>query len=322
MTDQISSTAKTNKGSLRFFIALFLISMALNVFLFLRYAKNAASPEDQKAMIALLEQSRFQADSLRTALNATANQLEETLNQNLALVDENSIQKADIEAKLQELQSTRLRVNELINSGGSQVASASGMADLVAADAKIKALQEENTKYKKELDETLKLYSIARNAVDQYSIDAQVYMLSRDSLQEQNGILNRSLSGAKQLQLSELNISPLREKGGDTEDTYKASKVSKLKISFKLRASDLIPKGDKDIRLRIIGTSGEVLANDIDQLTNSDELYSTSQKIEYDGQEQVVTIFFSQDAKYKAGSHRLEILHEGILLNKQSFQLF
>ena len=323
MANSDTNTGKSNKGSLVFFIILFGLSMILNLFLFFKYAKNGAQLEhDNETLLAVLNQSQLQADSLKQQLDKTYADFEQSLNENLALSGENESYKEEIQKQLLELQDSKRQISNLIAQGASQGNSAQAYGSLASAQEEIKKLKEDNAKFQAELKESRRLYTIATNAVDAYSLEAQASQKALDSLDKLYGVLNQSLQGAKVLSIGELNINPLRYKGEEAIASYKASKISKLKISFKVRASNLVEPGEKNISFRILGTSGEVLANNVQSLTNSDELVSTEQSIDYTGQEQIVTIYFSQDAKYKPGLHKLEVLHEGKLLDKQEFQLY
>ncbi|MFY0643100.1 MAG: hypothetical protein JXR19_01385 [Bacteroidia bacterium] len=323
MANSDNSGTKSNKGSLVFFIILFGLSMALNLFLFFKYAKNGANLEhDNQALLAVLNQSQLQADSLKRQLDQTYADLENSLNRNLELSGENDQFRQEIQEKLAELKQSKYQIASLISQGASQGSSAQAYGTLASAQQEIAKLKEENAKFSAELDESRRLYEIARNAVDVYSMDAQTNRNALDSIATLYGVLNQSLEGAKKLAINELNITPLRYKGDEAIPSYKASKISKIKISFRIKASNLVSKGEKNIAFRILGTSGEVLANNVQSLTDSDELVSAEQSVDYDGNDQIVTIYFSQDASFRSGLHKLEILHQGSLLDKQEFQLY
>lgn len=321
MENQTENSSKSNK-SLGFFIALFALSMALNVFLFFRYAKKGVALErENKEILAQLKNSNLHADSLQKELDFTIAELEQKLNENLAMNDIKDEYRAELEQKIVELKSAKQQISSLIASGGTEGTVAS-IGSLSAAQKEITRLKEENTKYIQQLDETQRLYVIARNAVDQYSMSTQEYKEAVDSVVRLYQALNESIEDERILRLSNLNISPYMIKKDVSSPTFKASKVSQLKISFNLRASKLVYSGEKDIVIRILGTSGEVLSDDVSQLTNSDELYSMKQSVPYVGKEHSVVLYFTQKAAYKSGKHSVQVLLDGVVLDSKDFILY
>ncbi len=322
MENQEENTQKKSNKSLGLFIALFAISMALNVFLFFRYAKKGMDleKENQKLSV-LLEQSNLHADSLQRELDFTIAELENKLNENLAINEMKDEYRAEMEQKLVELKAAKQKISSLIASGGSSSGSES-YGSLAEARNQINELRESNTRYIQELDETQRLYAIARDAVDQYSISSQEYEHAVDSLVDLYRSLNESVAEARVLRINDLNVYPIQIKKDVSSPTYKASKVKQVKISFSLSKSSLVEVGPKEVIIRIIGTSGEVLSDNVKQLTNSDELYSLKKEFDYDGKEQFAVLYFTQEAKYKAGRHKVQVIFDGKMLDTKEFILY
>lgn len=323
MENQEENSSKSGKGSLWFFVVLFILSIALNGFLFFRYVKKGMKLEQENIELAsLLEANKLHADSLQRELDETIAMLESKLNENLAMKDISDDYRNQLEAKIVELQSAKQKISSLIAQGGGSGGSNPSYATLSDAKKEIESLKTENTKLIDELDETKRLYAIARDAVDQYSMSSQEYKEKLDSLVQKYRTLDQSLTEAKVLQITDLNVRPERIKKDEQLATYKASKVSHIKISFTVKGSSIVPKEEKELRIRVIGTSGEVLSDNVDQLTNSDELYSLKEEIDYNGKEQSATLYFTQKANYKDGLHRVEIWLNDQILDTKEFTLF
>lgn len=323
MENNEASTSASSKGSLRFFVVLFILSMALNAFLFFRYAKKGMMLEKENiALTELLEQNKLHADSLQLELDRTIAALEDKLNANLAIKDISDDYRVQLENKIVELQSAKQQIASLIAQGNGSNSSTASLSSLNEAKQQIDSLRVKNTRLIDELDETKRLYAIARDAVDQYSMSSQEYKQKLDSLVQRYQTLNEGLKDAKTLRITDLNVYPERKKGEELEPTFKASKVDHIKVSFTVQGSTIVPKEEKELKIRILGTSGEVLSDNVDQLTNSDELVSMTEIIDYRGTEQSAAMYFKQKARYRSGKHKIEVwLNEQIIETKE-FILF
>lgn len=322
MTDSASNSNESRKGPLRFLSALFVISLALNCFLFFRYARSGMQLEkDNNALVGLLEQSNVHADSLQLELEAAVAELESRLSEAYAQADLKDNYKEELDAKAQELESAKQRIAALIAEGRGSGNAGASYGDLAAAKQQIEELQSSNESYIEDLDEMRLLLAAASSAADQFSSQAEDYNQENDSLMAENDLLNQGLAEAKTLRLNELHVTGLRERRDQIQESYDASKLLKLKITFKVLPSLLVEHGSKEIVFRITGSNGVVLSDHVTELTPSEELYSFKQDLDYLGEELIVTTFYQQKAKFKEGPHRLEVFHDGKLLDVQDFNL-
>lgn len=323
MENQEASAAASSKGSLRFFVVLFILSMALNAFLFFRYAKKGMLLEKENiALTDLLEQNKLHSDSLQMELDRTIAELEDKLNANLAMKDISDDYRTQLENKIVELQGAKQQIASLIASGSSTGGGSASLSSLNQAKQRIDSLSSANKVLVEDLEETKRLYAIARDAVDQYSMSSQQYKQKLDSLVQRYKLLDEGLRDAKVLRITDLNIYPERKKGDELEPTFKASKVDHIRVAFTVQGSTIVPKEEKELKIRILGTSGEVLSDNVDQLTNSDELFSMTEVIDYKGEQQSAAIYYKQKARYRSGKHKIEIwLHDQIIETKE-FILF
>ena len=321
--NQNNDTIKTkSKGStLPIFIILFLVSLGLNLFLFFKYAKNGAELEKQNKELSMLyKYANIRADSLQQELDYAITQLQDKINENLAIEDLNEEVKQQYEAQLANLHSERRRLSNLIAQGGSK-GGASPSKELLQAKTQIEELKTLNTEYIAKAEQTQLQYKKAKEEAEKNASTAKVYRLENDSLIEVTTKLKTKLGDASTLKIAGLEISPIRDKKGLQEVVEKASKLEQLRIYFEVLKSELTEQETKEISIRIIAPNGSVLTKNTRKLTNSDELVSLSENLDYDGSEKSVTYYYKQEAEYKKGKYKVEILNQGKLLDRTSFSL-
>ncbi len=135
----------------------------------------------------------------------------------------------------------------------------------------------------------------------------------KNALQEK--IKNSSLSA------SDLRVIGLRKKGSTEEETFKAFKTNKIKITFTILANDLVEAGNKEITVRLIGINNEVLTNSNETLTDTDKLSTMVETIDFQNEAVKATIFYTQKATYKKGTYSIELIHNDKLMGRASFIL-
>jgi hypothetical protein len=315
--DQAEEPKPKSKTPRIIFTILFLISLGLNFFLFFNYARKAIQLEkDNEELADLLDISELKADSLEQELNSAIAMLQSKLEE--SYFQESELQK-EREELLVELERKRVQISRLIAQGGGD--GSSGGISLAKAKKEIEELKSSNNRFISELEELKKVYAIAQDAADRFSGKVSYYQGTNDSLKNANGDLERKLTDLAVLQITDLSVIGQKTKRDELVGTFKASKVESLRISFTVLASDAIRPGKKKIDIRIIGTSGEVLLDNLDSLRSSEDLVSMHYTISYDGDEQRINISYTQEAKFKEGDHKLQILQDGKLIDQLRFEL-
>ena len=140
------------------------------------------------------------------------------------------------------------------------------------------------------------------------------------TLEEQKNVLDEKIRNST-LSVADLRVVGMRKKGSTEEETFKALKTDKLKISFTLLANELVEPGNKEITIRLLGTNKEVLTNENEKLTDTDKLSTMVQTIDYQNDPIKTTIFYSQKANYKKGTYTIEMIHNDKLMGRASFIL-
>lgn len=140
------------------------------------------------------------------------------------------------------------------------------------------------------------------------------------TLEEEKAALDEKIRNST-LSVSDLKVVGVRKKGSSDEETFKANRTDKLKISFTILANELVAPGNKDITIRLLGTNKEVLTNNNEKLDDTDKLSTMVQSIDFQNEPIKTTIFYSQQAKYKKGTYTIELIHNDKLMGRASFIL-
>lgn len=142
----------------------------------------------------------------------------------------------------------------------------------------------------------------------------------------QNRELAEKVTLASALRTEELSINAVSSKGKEREGgKYKAKRIDKLKVSFKLGENAVAKQNEKDIYLRILDPEGAVLS---DMATGSgafthngkEMIYSSKQTINFTNSRQSVDIFYGRGGiPMKDGKYSIEVYSEGFKIGQGDF---
>jgi len=129
----------------------------------------------------------------------------------------------------------------------------------------------------------------------------------------------------EELMASELSITALLEKKGNTEETEKAKKVSKMELMFYIDEDEEIKAGLKTLFFRILDPNGNTVGsagNVTLTSTGSSVDYSLQGFIDYplEGLESKMWIK-PANAKMKKGKYKLEIYNSDMQIGTKTFEL-
>jgi len=322
-TDQKTS----KKGSLTLFIILFIASLALSGFLFFKYAKNAAQIENQNKELTLAyEALNLHADSLQMELDKAIQELQNEINKNLAHGDLKEDLRTQLNAKKRELNSAYVRIKNLINSGGKDskgvvASNGNNRSNLLNAKGQIGNLVKLNYEYIDRIEQLQNDYILEKNKSDSTGYLASLLKNKNDSLKVSNIILRDKLSKVNIIRISRLNVYPIRERNGVQENVSKAKKTQRLKVSFMIQSGEATDEMEKELIIRIIAPNGSVLTQYIDELSDTDELFSMIETMTYDGSEKSIVYYYDQEAKYKPGIYQIEIYNDDMIISQSDFYL-
>jgi hypothetical protein len=314
----MSSETQPKSKALPLFIVLFILSLLLSAFLFFRYAKTASVIQEQNEELTLAYQAlNLKSDSLQVELDEALAQLQLKINENLAQVDLKEDLRIQLEEKTEALEAAHRRISKLIAQGNGS----GGSKKLLEAKSQIADLTEKNNQYISEIEASQKNYANAKAEAERNAERARELLASTDSLNVENSALASKLKTASIIDIAGLNVTAVRTKKGKEENTPKANRAERLKVSFSVLGSEIAENEEKNILIRIVGPSGVVLTTGTEELTNSDDLYSLEENFYFDGTEKKIIYYYDQEEDYKKGLHKVEIYNEKVLLDRSSFSL-
>ncbi|WP_337042589.1 hypothetical protein [Emticicia sp. 17c] len=187
-------------------------------------------------------------------------------------------------------------------------------------------LKEENTRLK-ERTETLeqeKLEVINENAnlkTDKENLSQTVAEYSAENYNLQQQVTLASSMKAVGVQVAALSSNGRVREG----NSFKASRVHRLRISFIMPSNPIAIKNRKDIYVRILDTNGGVISDNatsgVLNFEGSEIGYSVKQGVLFENNDQRVEIIYAQSAPYSPGKYVVELYSEGFKIGKGSFEI-
>ncbi|HBO07573.1 MULTISPECIES: hypothetical protein [Bacteroides] len=141
------------------------------------------------------------------------------------------------------------------------------------------------------------------------------------NLSEEKKNLNKKVTLAAQLDATNINIQATNKRG---KTAKKVKDVVKLKINFTIVKNITAETGERTLYVRITKPDNDVLsksASNTFPYENRELAYSIKKYIEYNGEEQNITVYWDVEEFLYAGSYRVDIFSDGTLIGSQSFNL-
>lgn len=141
------------------------------------------------------------------------------------------------------------------------------------------------------------------------------------NLSEEKKNLNKKVTLAAQLDATNINIQATNKRG---KTAKKVKDVVKLKINFTIVKNITAETGERTLYVRITKPDNDVLSKNASNTfpyENRELAYSIKKYIEYNGEEQSVTVYWDVEEFLYAGSYRVDIFSDGTLIGSQSFNL-
>lgn len=142
-----------------------------------------------------------------------------------------------------------------------------------------------------------------------------------NNLSEEKNTLNKKVTLAAQLDATNINIQATNKRG---KTAKKVKDVVKLKINFTIVKNITAETGERTLYIRITKPDNDVLSKSTSNTfpyENRELVYSIKKYIEYNGEEQNVTVYWDVEEFLYAGSYRVDIFSDGTLIGSQSFSL-
>ena len=141
------------------------------------------------------------------------------------------------------------------------------------------------------------------------------------NLAEEKKKLNEKVELASQLDATNICI---KSKNKRDKEAKKVKDVVKFAIGFTIVKNISAPTGERTLYIRITKPDNDVLTksqSNTFQYENRTLNYSIKKYIEYTGEEQNVTVYWNVEEFLYAGTYRVDIFADGILIGSQRFTL-
>lgn len=169
--------------------------------------------------------------------------------------------------------------------------------------------------------------SLNRLTARQKEVIAQVTRKYNDAsrqisdLSEEKKDLDKKVTLAAQLDATNINVQSVNKRG---KAAKKVKDVVKFKIGFTIVKNITAPTGERILYVRITKPDNGVLtknSTDTFSYENRELGYSIKKYIEYNGEEQNITVYWDVEEFLYAGGYRVDIFADGTLIGSQSFTL-
>jgi len=142
-----------------------------------------------------------------------------------------------------------------------------------------------------------------------------------NNLSEEREKLNKQVTLAAQLDATNLWIQPKNKRD---KTVKKVKDVVKFNIGFTIVKNITATTGERTLYIRITKPDNDVLTKDAShtfQYENRSLNYSIKKYIEYNGEEQAITVYWHVEEFLYAGKYRVDIFADGSLIGSQGFTL-
>ena len=141
--------------------------------------------------------------------------------------------------------------------------------------------------------------------------------------------LEQKVALASKLEAQNLEVTIINSRGKEKEDSdeeYRAKRVDKIKLTFRLGKNEVAPKENKEILMRLIEPDGSALYNlatgsGTFEFEGKEQFYTAKRDIVFDNSQQQVTFLYAKGAPYKEGKHTIELYSDGFLIGTSFFVL-
>ncbi len=141
------------------------------------------------------------------------------------------------------------------------------------------------------------------------------------TLSEEKKTLDKKVTLAAQLDATNIWVEPKNKRDRKTK---KSKDVTKFVIGFSIVKNITAETGERTLYVNIYKPNNEVLSKSIENTfayENRTLPYSIKKYIEYNGEEQAVTVYWNVDEYISAGNYRIDIFNNGTLIGSQNFSL-
>lgn len=141
------------------------------------------------------------------------------------------------------------------------------------------------------------------------------------NLTEEKKNLNKKVTLAAQLDVTNISVQSTNKRG---KNAKRIKDIIKFKINFTIVKNITAETGERTLYVRITKPDNDVLTkspSNTFSYENRELAYSIKKYIEYNGEEQAITVYWDVEEFLYAGTYRVDVFAEGNLIGSQSFIL-
>jgi len=138
--------------------------------------------------------------------------------------------------------------------------------------------------------------------------------------------LTEKVQIASRLEIENIVVAALNQKGKPKTDEFRARYIDKIKIDFNIAKNDVAPVSGKEILMRIIDDNDNVLfdvarGSGTFSLDGKETFYTAKQEILFDNSQQSVAFLYDKGSEYLPGRYVMEVYTDGYLMGSKSFRV-
>lgn len=145
------------------------------------------------------------------------------------------------------------------------------------------------------------------------------------AINTKNAELSEKVSLAAALRPMNYAVSAINSRGKERDgEEFKARRIEKIKVAFKLAENPLTKKENKTVFMRLLDPTGSVIS---DMATGSgtfsfggkETVYTAKQTIMFTNNGQTVDFIYDRGADYESGTYTIELFSEGYRIGQTTF---
>jgi regulator of replication initiation timing len=254
-------------------------------------------------------------DEVRELYNASLSRLD-------SLMGENQTLNQTLSGTNQEISNLKNEIRKIVSNKNASAADLARARKMIGElNGRIENLAAEVDKLKGENEQLV-------NSNQKISAEKQQVEQSLAATTTEKEAIKKSLDEtsdiASTLHASNINITPINERGGGKEKTTTtAKKVDKLRISFDLDPNKLAPTGEKELFVAITAPDGKAVAipgggsANFTTREDGEKFFSTKVGVQYDNLRRIPVSFdWRQDKDYQTGNYKIEVYHNGFKIGE------
>ena len=141
------------------------------------------------------------------------------------------------------------------------------------------------------------------------------------NLSEEKKNLTKTVTLAAQLDATNISVQPTNKRG---KTAKKVKDIVKFKINFSIVKNITAETGERTLYIRITKPDNNVLTKSSSNTfpyENRELVYSIKKYIEYNGEEQAVTVYWDVEELLPAGTYTVYIFADGNMIGQNSFEM-